>query len=249
MVEATRDGEKIATSENIADILSYKTMIPEDFKKSIALISDAKGRLPIIEKDLNGSSDNTMNALLGHFGPYNEEWDKMLQLLPKILKLTGLDGKVLVREEQFAKALSMWVRDISRGKDCKEEIKLLFDAIKDEKGNLPLSRKTFDTKEGKNILLESLIQAHSDSAEQLPILMSLKDKYGKPIISQENIDRFPENSPLTSSVKSHKKSGNNTGKSGLIQMLSKSADKRSLSNKKQPPLSILKGQNTPQAGG
>ncbi len=249
LVEATRDGEKIATSENIANILSFKTKIPEDFKKSVAILSDDEGRLPLIEKDLRASFDNTRNVFLGHFGPYDEDWIKMLPLLPQILKLTGRDGKVLVREEQFAKALDIWVRDISRGKNCKEEIKLLFDAIKDEKGNLPLSRKTFDTKEGKNILLESLIQAHSDYAEQLPILMSLKDKYGKPIISQENIDRFPENSPLTSSVKSHKKSGNNTGKSGLIQMLSKSADKRSLSNKKQPPLSILKGQNTPQAGG
>ena len=55
-------------------------------------------------------------------------------------------------------------------------------------------------------MLESLIQANPASAEQLPILMSLKDKDGKPIISKENIDKFPQNNPLTPVVKAYAKS-------------------------------------------
>lgn len=188
LIGAVRNKEKIITPRNIGSMLGGKVAYsPDSFDNILSSLVDDKGRLPITEKDLitEGFGGRPLNGLLQQLRPRKEEEvATIVQMLPKILKLKGSDDKPLVSEKQLAEKLGDWLGY------APQNIEAVFNSIKDEKGNLPFSRKTFDTKEGKNILLESLIQTNSDSAEQLPILMSLKDKYGKPIINQENIDNL-----------------------------------------------------------
>ena len=143
---------------------------------------------------------------------YSEEaQSKVIQLLPILLRLKGNDGKTLISEKHVAEQLAEFSYDFKNSKN----LQTLFNGIKDEKGNLPISREAFDIHNseyeyvnGQNQLLYHL-QSYTEedkkyASEILPTLMALKDKDGKPIISQENIDKFPEYDDLASIVKSYK---------------------------------------------
>ncbi|MBO5997031.1 MAG: hypothetical protein J6P93_00685, partial [Alphaproteobacteria bacterium] len=207
LIGAVRNKEKIITPRNIGLMLGGKVAYsPDSFANILSSIVDDKGRLPITEKDLIKEvfGGRLLNELLQQLNPGKEEdVATIVQMLPKILKLKGSDDKPLVSEKQLAERLSGW---LELDYFVHENVEVVFNSIKDKKGNLALSRKAFDTKEGKNILLESLIQANPASGEQLPILMSLKDTDGKPIISKENIDICPQNNPLTPVDKAYAKS-------------------------------------------
>ena len=123
-----------------------------------------------------------------------------------------------------------------------KDLQALFDAIKDENGNLSVAREAFEVRDsqhkslnGSNLLLTHLHSAYRHMQETrkvmtelsldttfqpyeelldnqiskeyclevIPILMSLRDKDGKPIISQENIGCFPKTSPFASVIRNY----------------------------------------------
>lgn len=199
--------------ENGKDIFDKKTLVEvltesinkgkAGFMADLKIIQGENKNLPFTSEDF--IDEYRANTLLRELSPYLKRGQtKMKEIFPVLLKLKGSDGKPIVKTEDAIKSLVSWYNSMENPKD----VQALFDEIKDEKGNLPFSRKAFATKERQNLLLEELrssFLSKGNPVEKLPILMALKDKDGKPIISQENIDNFPESSPLSEAVKSYKR--------------------------------------------
>ena len=201
---------------------------------------------------------------------------KIMQKLPDEmakLKESGVEG-----EKQFIKKLTGWMLDMKTPKN----LQALFDAMKDEKGNLPFSREVFEDQNKCNLLLktvddnfnytvwfkseyERLLKthdanlmgtlAHCVNSEYchgaIPILMALKDKDGKPIISQENIDQFPEKSFLAKDVKAFvKKDTPQSHKHSFTERLAKISNQSPPTSEKVEKAFIIKKVNAKrQAGG
>lgn len=190
-------------------------------------------------------SDVGLESLPTHYGvskdflkiikdiPLHPSVEHRIEIMKKIPdEMTKLKGSGVEGEKQFIKKLINWVPDMKTPKN----LQALFDAMKDENGNLPFAREIFEGQDKDNFLLERLageyssmvqfrfdygrlLQAHdvtlmSSLANMvnreycfgaIPVLMSLKDKDGKPIISQENIDHFPERNDLSKAVKAYKR--------------------------------------------
>ena len=242
LLSARRDEEKIITPQNIGLMLAVKAgYLPDSFNDTVSVLMDAKGHLPLTEKDVitEGLEGRILNNLLYHLSPISEKRLAIaVQMLPEILKLKGKDGNPLVADKQLIERLGGWFSCVP------QNMEVLFNSIKDEKGNLPFSRQSFETEEGKNILLESLVtQTNPESIKQLPLLMSLKDKDGQPIISQENIEQFPKNNKLYSVVKAYERPKENVP-SKLKSCFQRPSDRLEMRNPNlKPPLR----RKTPQA--
>ena len=197
------NGKEIFDKKTVVDVLTDSVHKGKGgFTADIKIIQGENKNLPFTSEDFIG--EYQPNTLLRKLSPYSEEGRAQIaEMFPVLLQLKGSNGKPIVKTEDAIKSLIEWCNAIENPKD----IQALFDAIKDEKGNLPFPRKIFDTNEGESVLLEELrftFLPKGNPIEKLPILMALKDKDGKPIISQENIDKFPKYSDLASAVKAYK---------------------------------------------
>ncbi len=200
-ISVTRDEKTVIDKETLIHALCNSVNDQTQFQNLVKIIENEQGNLPFVSSDL---TERNNNILLNEFRFSSSSL--IPQMLPLITKLKGQDGNSLITPETLIKNFGQWCTKLRDPND----IQAMFDSIKDEKGNLPFSRKMFDTNEGQNFLLEEMkfsFFSKGNSVEKLPILMALKDKDGKPIISQENIDKFPEHNPLTSAVKAYKRTG------------------------------------------
>ncbi|MBQ4472335.1 MAG: hypothetical protein II942_03750 [Alphaproteobacteria bacterium] len=200
------------TKMKIGAILPMETFGPKEFMDGIKLFQDEKGNLPFTAQDF--FNKHGKNELLEKLYVYDEKTThNALEMLPALYKLKGNDGKPLITPEQWMEEL-VGSGSLSSHIDNSQDFQRMFDALKDENGNLPFSREMFDIhdtkykfRDGGNLLLETL-KDYSDeeikkSLARIPILMALRDKDGKPIISQENIEHFPKYSKLASAVKTY----------------------------------------------
>jgi len=208
LMTAKRDGQELITPKDVAEKLSRVIQEGEGFHQFCAVIQDEKGQIPLTEKDC--LSEYGSNKLLQWLTVGSKKSrENLVQMLPKVLKMKGSDGNPLVGEKQLAEELGEWSSFAGSLKDLQD----IFKSITDEKGNLILSREAFDIRgteyrNGQNWLLKSLRAYEQEdkkySQEILPFLMSLKDRDGRPIISQENIERY-DNDELEKDVKAYLK--------------------------------------------
>lgn len=234
------DGKPFFDEESKLSVISKA---PEYGKVHFQLVhqffQDDQQRLPFTQKDFITEKGNRLLQGLDLDTPTGRV--NVTQVLPEMLEMKGSDGQPLIREKDLIDRLPLWSVQMR----TPENLQTLLDGMKDEKGNLPLTREVFDIRDAKdksanggNCLLTRLLSEYQSSAETqkmikalgdsmrdqfeqtldnltsleyclraIPILMSLKDKDRKPIISQENIDKFPEHNPLTSAVKAYKRTG------------------------------------------
>lgn len=244
LLMANRGDQPIINKETIVKGLTRLSRNFEDFNTFLTNVQDRNGSLPLTEKDfLNKYGDN---ELLSHLSTYDEEErSNLIKVLPQIIKLKGNDGKPLVSEKHLVEELGNWIK----GMETPENLQALLKGITDEKGNLPFSREAFDIRNseyehvnGQNQLLYHL-RSYTDEDKKyataiIPTLMALKDKEGKPIISQENIDKFPEYDDLAQVVKTYKRS------SGIKQAMQTKAKAGAKKLEQNPEGYVKKGKTT-----
>lgn len=202
-----RDGKSVIETDTIiSGLKGHRTV--EGLNRFIQNIQDGQGYLPITAKDCTMESGS--NSLFRRTLLLDDHVENSLEMLSIVLKLKGSDGKFLVTEKQLVEKLCDWANSLKQP----EHVKALFQKISDENGNLPFSRGMFDIcnseykiLDGQNSLLYQLSayteETKKSSLAKLPILMSLKDKDGQPIISQENIERFSKYGELAAEVKAY----------------------------------------------
>ena len=201
-----RDGKSVIDTKTvIRELKDNRTL--EDLSCYIQNIQDNEGLLPITAGDCATDYDSNSLFRVGRLEVTDDNFENALEMLPTVLKLKGIDGKVLVTEKQFVTALCDWVHSLKQP----DHVKALFQKIADENGSLPFSREMFDIRDseyehmnGQNRLLYGLssynMEDTKSSLAKLPILMALKDKDGKPIISKENVEHFLEYDKLAPDV-------------------------------------------------
>lgn len=224
-------------------------------------------------------TDAGLNKIPAHFG-LTSDFLKVLSRIPKNPKAaeqTKFLESVPNEVEKIKSSSKMWEKTLAEKIsdwavekiDTPEKLQILFNAIKDENGNLPISREVFDIHDstknpnlnGTNSLLAAFHQAYENAvylqlcAQQvgsynqgvmnllshlikkeycvgaLPVLMALKDKHGKPIITQKNIECFPEKSLLAPDIKSYFSKEKNKS-TGLKNILAEKANQTTSLNPK-----------------
>ncbi len=211
LLSVNRNDQNVIDTKTIVEKLSGGYDNKEEFNTFIQVIQKKDGTLPFVAQDFQ--TEYGSNQLLQGLDIYSPEGrEKILQMLPVLLKLKGRDGQPLVKPEQWAEKLASWSHEMENPKDLYN----LLDVIKDEKGCLPIEREAFDIRDpkyefmnGQNHLLCGISSFKEERKKYfltiLPMLMELKDKNGKKIISQENIERFPKSNDLASAVKAYAK--------------------------------------------
>ena len=157
--------------------------------------------------------------LLRALGPCSLEQKK--EMVPFLVGFKGNNNAPLIE----SRALVEYLSDLCARKQDPKDVETLFNSLKDKQGRLPVAHEDFvfgwndPSKEGDNIILHKIVSMLNSSAcipsiyeknkeyylKILPVLISLKDKDGKAIISQDDIANFPQDNPLASAIKAYKK--------------------------------------------
>ncbi len=229
LLSMNRNGKKVISPKTIWYALRDARKDPESFSSFVTILQNDAAQLPITEQDYLGkgresSSERKMfvpqNPLV-----HNLERKNITEILPQILKLKGKDGMPLVSEQHLFGAIVDWVKH-STPDNFGSIIQVIVQNISDKNGRLRVSRDIFE-QDGKNIFLTHFpysIDEKKIADKFLPILISLKDKDGKSIISQENIDCYPECNPFSSAIKSFAKKVTQSHNSSLTDRLIRSSN-------------------------
>ena len=251
LLSLQRDEKPLIEAETIVLALKDKRTL-EELKLFIQQVQNDQQKMPITQKDCTTKYGS--NSLLGWGGLdiSDDNFENSIQMLPEVLKLKGADGAPLVTEKQLVKQLAKWTNELKHP----ENLEVLFRCIADENGRLPFEREKFDIQDsefehmnGQNTLLHGLPswneKEKAASLAKLPILMALKGKDGKPIISQENIKHFSEYSPLAPAVKAYLQPEKK--KTASLKSFFAEHSERKTKSTKQEKAPVVNGQDDPHS--